>query len=300
MRKLLIFALAGFIAQLIDGSLGMGFGASSSSILLTFGITPAIVSATVHFSEIATTAASGTSHFKFKNVHKPTMLKLAIPGAVAAFVGAAFLSHIKGDHIKPFIALFLLSMGFYILYQFLFKRNHTTFTQENSKISNFVIIPQGAIAGLLDAIGGGGWGPVNTPLLLSSKKLEPRYAIGTVSASEFFVTLSASVSFIIFLGWSQINWFLVIALSIGGMLAAPISAYLVRILPVNILAICVSGLIIFTNSNALLKYVVADDTVANMIRVGIIISIISLIIYFISKNRKPEMSLQKNEIKNLD
>lgn len=100
------------------------------------------------------------------------------------------------------------------------------------------MIPQGAIAGFLDAIGGGGWGPVNTPLLLSSKKIQPRYAIGTVSASEFFVTSSAAISFIIFLGLTQINWFAVIALSVGGMLAAPISAYLVKILPINILAIC--------------------------------------------------------------
>ena len=243
MRKLLIFALAGFVAQLIDGSLGMGFGASSSSILLTFGITPAIVSATVHFSEIATTAASGTSHLKFKNVHKPTMIKLAVPGAIAAFLGAAFLTHIKGDNIKPFIATFLLLMGFYILYQFLFKRNHPSEGHKVGKINSFLIIPQGLIAGILDSIGGGGWGPVNTPLLLSSKKLEPRYAIGTVSASEFFVTISASLSFIIFLGVSQINWGLVIALSVGGMIAAPISAFLVRILPVNVLAVCVGGLL---------------------------------------------------------
>ncbi|MDT3982309.1 sulfite exporter TauE/SafE family protein, partial [Staphylococcus ureilyticus] len=111
MYKLFVFALAGFLAQLIDGSLGMGFGASSSSILLTFGVAPAIVSATIHFSEIATTAASGTSHWKFENVHKPTMIKLAIPGAITAFIGAAILSHIHSDFIKPFIAVFLLSMG---------------------------------------------------------------------------------------------------------------------------------------------------------------------------------------------
>ena len=113
MYKLFVFALAGFLAQLIDGSLGMGFGASSSSILLTFGVAPAIVSATIHFSEIATTAASGTSHWKFENVHKPTMIKLAIPGAITAFIGAAILSHIHSDFIKPFIAIFLLSMGLY-------------------------------------------------------------------------------------------------------------------------------------------------------------------------------------------
>lgn len=118
MHKLLIFALAGFVAQLVDGSLGMGFGASSSSILLTFGISPAIVSATVHFSQIATTFVSGTSHLKFKNVHQPTMWHLALPGALAAFIGAALLSNIHGEIVRPYIALFLLSMGLYILYQF--------------------------------------------------------------------------------------------------------------------------------------------------------------------------------------
>ncbi|KXA36308.1 hypothetical protein HMPREF3225_02283 [Staphylococcus lugdunensis] len=195
MKKLLIFALAGFLAQLVDGSLGMGFGASSSSILLTYGITPAIVSATVHFSEIATTAASGTSHWKFDNVHRSTMLKLAIPGAIFGFLGAAFLTHIHSSVIKPYIAIFLLAMGFYILYQFLFRRQHETH-EHVGQLSGWKLIPQGAIAGLLDAIGGGGWGPVNTPILLSSKKIQPRYAIGTVSASEFFVTLATSLSFI--------------------------------------------------------------------------------------------------------
>src|SRR5699024_2909255 len=105
-------------AQLIDGSLGMGFGASSSSILLTFGVAPAIVSATIHFSEIAITAASGTAHWKFKNVHKLTMVKLAIPGSITAFIGAAILCHIYSDFIKQYIAIFLLSIRLYILYQF--------------------------------------------------------------------------------------------------------------------------------------------------------------------------------------
>src|SRR5699024_12790296 len=106
----------------------------------------------------------------------------------------------------------------------------------------------GAVVGFLDSIGGGGWGPVNTLLILAQKKLEPRYAIGTVSASEFFVTVSASLSFIIFLGWSQINWWLVVSLSVGGMIAEPFVAWLVRLLPMNILAVCVSVLIIFTNT----------------------------------------------------
>ena len=289
MRKLFIFALAGFLAQLVDGSLGMGFGASSSSILLTYGIAPAIVSATVHFSEIATTTASGTSHWKFENVHKPTMLKLAIPGSISGFIGAGLLTQIHGDYIKPYIALFLLSMGIYILYQFLFKRNREIHTHVG-KLSGFKLVPQGAIAGFLDAIGGGGWGPVNTPLLLASHKIQPRYAIGTVSASEFFVTLSTSLSFIIFLGITQINWWFVIALSVGGMIAAPISAYLTKILPINILAICVGGLIIFTNSNALMTYFVHDDTISNIVRFAIICAIVILVIITVIRNKKLSFS----------
>lgn len=296
MHKLFIFALAGFLAQLIDGSLGMGFGASSSSILLTFGVAPAIASATIHFSEIATTAASGTSHLKFDNVHKPTLIKLAIPGAITAFIGAAFLSNIHSDLIKPFIAVFLLSMGLYILYQFLFKRNQQLSDEINpDKGSRFSMIPQGLVAGFLDAVGGGGWGPVNTPLLLASKKLEPRYAIGTVSASEFFVTISASLGFIIFLGWDQINWALVISLSVGGMLAAPIAAWFVKILPMNILAVCVSGLIIFTNSSSLLSVFNPGTTVALTIKIALIVVWIGLVIFALSQNKKLPFSVSKKK-----
>lgn len=296
MHKLFIFALAGFLAQLIDGSLGMGFGASSSSILLTFGVAPAIASATIHFSEIATTAASGTSHLKFENVHKPTLIKLAIPGAITAFIGAAFLSNIHSNLIKPFIAVFLLTMGLYILYQFLFKRNEQLSDDINpDKGGRFSMAPQGAVAGFLDAVGGGGWGPVNTPLLLAQKKLEPRYAIGTVSASEFFVTLSASLGFIIFLGWSQINWGLVVSLSVGGMLAAPIAAWFVKILPMNILAVCVSGLIIFTNSSSLLSVFSTSTTLSVTIKIALIIIWLGLITFALYQNKKLPFSLSKKK-----
>ncbi|PTI70126.1 sulfite exporter TauE/SafE family protein [Staphylococcus succinus] len=296
MHKLFIFALAGFLAQLIDGSLGMGFGASSSSILLTFGVAPAIASATIHFSEIATTAASGTSHLKFENVHKPTLIKLAIPGAITAFIGAAFLSNIHSNLIKPFIAVFLLTMGLYILYQFLFKRNEQLSNDINpDKGGRFSMVPQGAVAGFLDAVGGGGWGPVNTPLLLAQKKLEPRYAIGTVSASEFFVTLSASLGFIIFLGWGQINWGLVVSLSVGGMLAAPIAAWFVKILPMNILAVCVSGLIIFTNSSSLLSVFSTSTTLSVTIKIALIIIWLGLITFALYQNKKLPFSLSKKK-----
>ncbi|REI06518.1 sulfite exporter TauE/SafE family protein [Staphylococcus felis] len=296
MKKLIIYAFAGFVAQMIDGSLGMGFGASSSSILLTFGVAPAIVSATVHFSQIATTAASGISHLKFKNVHRPTLYKLTIPGAVGAFIGGAILTHINGDLIKPFIAVFLLMMGLYILYQFLIERHRISDERVSQSRQSHFIVPQGMFAGLVDAIGGGGWGPINTSIMLSRKRLEPRYAIGTVSASEFLVTLSASVSFIIFLGIHQINWMTVIALAIGGAIAAPIAACLVKWLSVDILAVCVGGLIIFTNINALITYFLTDNHIATLIRLVIIGLWGILVIYVVIKNKRNSSINQKKSI----
>lgn len=286
MNKIIIFALAGFLAELVDGSLGMGYGASSASVLLTFGVAPAIASATVHFAEILTTAAAGTSHLKFKNVHKPSVLKLAIPGSIAAFIGAFFLSNINGDFIKPFISIFLLSLGIYIIYQFLFKNKPDKPKITGvKKISNFVLVPQAAVAGLLDSIGGGGWGPVNTPMLLSSKKLEPRYVVGTVSASEFFVTVASSIGFLIFLDWSSINWILVLSLSLGGVVAAPISAWLVKSLPVSVLAIGVGGLIIFTNVSSLASLYINNAHIIWSIKIVIILSWLSLVLVTFYKSK---------------
>lgn len=286
MQKIIIFALAGFLAELVDGSLGMGYGASASSILLTFGITPAIASATVHFSEILTTAAAGTSHLKFKNVHKPSIIKLAIPGSITAFIGSMFLSNVNSDFIKPIISTFLLLLGIYIIYQFLFKNTKKQGNDSGfKKISNFVLLPQAAIAGFLDSIGGGGWGPVNTPLLLSSKKIEPRYVIGTVSASEFFVTLSSSLGFLIFLNWASINWLLVIVLAIGGVIAAPISAWLVKLLPINILAIGVGGLIIYTNISSLTSIFTNNASAIITVKIIVVITWISLVLTTALRNR---------------
>lgn len=286
MNKIIIFALAGFLAELVDGSLGMGYGASSASVLLTFGVAPAIASATVHFAEILTTAAAGTSHLKFKNVHKPSVLKLAIPGSIAAFIGAFFLSNINGDFIKPFISIFLLSLGIYIIYQFLFKNKQDEPKITGvKKISNFVLVPQATVAGLLDSIGGGGWGPVNTPMLLSSKKLEPRYVVGTVSASEFFVTVASSIGFLIFLDWSSINWILVLSLSLGGVVAAPISAWLVKSLPVSVLAIGVGGLIIFTNVSSLASLYINNSHIIWSIKILIILSWLSLVLVTFYKSK---------------
>lgn len=275
-----------------------GRGGEEAEILaqhhIPFGIAPAIVSATVHFSQIATTAASGVSHYKFKNIHKPMLLKLALPGAIGAFIGGAILTHINSNMIRPFIAIFLLMMGVYILYQFLFKRHHPTPQKKLVKRQVLFLIPQGLIAGLIDTVGGGGWGPVNTSILLSRKHLQPRYVIGTVSSSEFLVTLSASMSFIIFLGIQHINWLAVIALAVGGALATPIAACLVKVLAVDILAVGVGGLIIFTNSNALLNYFISNKAVIVTILLCLIVLWLSLLIYVVYKIKRQHATRQQN------
>ncbi|MED4970209.1 sulfite exporter TauE/SafE family protein [Geobacillus sp. NFOSA3] len=251
MKKLIVFVIVGFIAQLIDGSLGMAYGVTSTTLLLAFGIAPAVASASVHLAEVVTTAASGASHIKFGNVDRDMVIKLIIPGSLGAFFGACFLSNLPGDVIKPYISLFLLALGFYIMYRFLFLSPRQD-QQPPRKFSNKQLVPLGLVAGFLDATGGGGWGPISTPVLLANKGMEARKVVGTVDTSEFAVALSATIGFVISLGWEQVNWFWVGTLMLGGIVAAPIAAWLVRKMPSHLLGVLVGGIIIFTNIRTLL------------------------------------------------
>ncbi|MGG3957373.1 sulfite exporter TauE/SafE family protein [Bhargavaea massiliensis] len=251
MKKLIIFTIVGFIAQLIDGSLGMAYGVTSTTLLLAFGITPAVASASIHLAEVVTTAASGVSHFKFGNVDKDMVIKLIIPGSLGAFIGACFLSNLPSDLIKPFVSLFLLSLGFYIMYRFLFLSNKHVL-QKQKKLSNKQLVPLGLIAGFFDATGGGGWGPIATPVLLANNSMETRKVVGTVDTSEFAIALSATIGFFISLGWEQVNWYWVGTLMVGGIIAAPIAAWFVRKIPAHLLGVLVGGLIILTNTRTIL------------------------------------------------
>lgn len=252
MRKLIIFAFIGFLAQLIDGSLGMAYGVTSTTLLLTFGIAPAVASASVHLAEIVTTAASGASHIKFGNVDKQAVYQLIIPGSIGAFVGACFLSNLPGDVAKPFISLFLMLLGIYILVRFLGKF-HSGEQKKSIELTRKQSIPLGLIAGFADATGGGGWGPVATPVLMSKKGTEARKVIGTVDTSEFAIAVSATFGFLISLGWEAVNWYWVIALMIGGVIAAPVAAWLVRKLPGYLLGVIVGGFIVLTNARTLVN-----------------------------------------------
>lgn len=285
MRKLIIFAFIGFFAQLIDGSLGMAYGVTSSTLLLTFGIAPAVASASVHLAEVVTTAASGASHMKFGNVDKQAVFRLIIPGSIGAFIGACFLSQLPGDLVKPYIAGFLLLLGMFVFFRFLFQYQDKR-QKQTLNLSRKQAIPLGLIAGFADATGGGGWGPIATPVLLSKKGISARKVVGTVDTSEFAIALSASIGFFIALGWEELNWTWVIALMIGGVIAAPIAAWLVKVLPPYLLGVLVGGFIILTNARTILLTVQTPDNWIYFIYVIIFVLWISGILYVIRKNKK--------------
>lgn len=285
MRKLLVFACIGFLAQLIDGSLGMAYGVTSTSMLLAFGIAPAVASASVHLAEVVTTAASGVSHMKFGNVDRQAFLKLIIPGSIGAFVGACFLSNLAGEVMKPYISLFLLLLGMYVLFRFLFMFNSVK-EKKSIDLSKKKSVFVGFIAGFADATGGGGWGPITTPVLLSQKGVPARKVVGTVDTSEFAIAVSATLGFLIALGWEEVNWHWVIALMIGGIIAAPIAAWLVTKLPSYLLGVLVGGFIVLTNARTLIIVWEINDLWTSIIYITIMISWGTSIIFSVRKNKK--------------
>ncbi|WP_030016349.1 sulfite exporter TauE/SafE family protein [Curtobacterium sp. S6] len=250
MKTLIFLGLIGLAAQLVDGSLGMAYGVTSSTLLLTAGLAPASVSATVHLAEIGTTLASGASHWRFGNIDWRVVTFMAVPGGIAAFLGANVLTA-SGEGAEPVMSVILLLLGAYVLVRFL--RIPKTRPSFRGKVPGFLLIPLAMVAGFMDAIGGGGWGPVGTPTLLASGKIPPRKVIGSIDASEFVVSLGASAGFLLALGHQSINLPFVLALLIGGVIAAPVAAWLVRLLAPRILAVGAGGLIIVTNSRTLLS-----------------------------------------------
>ncbi len=251
MRKLLLLALVGLGAQLVDGSLGMAYGVTSTTLLLAIGTNPAAASATVHLAEIGTTLVSGFSHWRFGNVDWKVVLNIGVPGAVGAFAGATFLSGLSTETAAPLMSIILLVLGLYVLIRF------TTFGLPKGNLGKPLrrrfLAPLGLLAGFVDATGGGGWGPVGTPAILASGRLEPRKTIGSIDTSEFLVAIAASIGFFVGLGSENINFTWVAALLIGGVIAAPIAAWLVRHIPPRVLGSAVGGVIILTNVRTLLR-----------------------------------------------
>ncbi|MBQ6639575.1 MAG: sulfite exporter TauE/SafE family protein [Saccharopolyspora sp.] len=250
MQTFLIFALGGFIAQLVDGSLGMAYGVTSTTILLTAGLSPALASASVHLAEIGTSVASGVSHWRFGNVDWKVVLQLGVPGAVGAFLGATALSNISTEAAEPWMSTILLVLGAYVLLRFALRPLRK---RQLTGVSPKLLAPLGLVAGFVDATGGGGWGPVSTPTLLSTGKVEPRKIVGSVDTSEFLVAMAASVGFLTSLAGEPLSWMTVGALLVGGVVAAPLAAYLVRIVPMRMIGVGAGGLIVLTNARTLIK-----------------------------------------------
>lgn len=288
MRSLIVLAVVGLIAQLVDGSLGMAYGVTSTTLLLAVGLTPAIASASVHISEIGTTLASGVSHWRFGNVDWQKIGWMAVPGGVGAFLGAVLLSSVPGELAKPFVAIFLFSLGIYILVRFAF--NQAGNLINDKPLPRRFLSPLGLFAGFMDAIGGGGWGPISTPTLLSSGRMEPRKVVGTVDTSEFVVALSASVGFLLALSWSQIPLGVVGALLAGGLVAAPIAAWAVRHLNARVLGTAVGGFILLTNAKTFLGAVGLSSNFNALIYVAIVVVWVAALyfaIFALRKERRP-------------
>ncbi len=236
---LFTFIIIGFLAQIIDGSLGMAYGVSSTTFLLGVGIPPALASASVHLAEVFTTAISGFSHWKLGNVNKEIVKKLLVPGVLGGITGAYILTSLPTEIIKPLVSIYLLIMGLVILKKVIGKDDH-----KPRAISSKKLIFLGAIGGLFDAIGGGGWGPIVTTTLVAQGET-PRFTIGSVNLTEFAVTLAQSVAFALLL--QGVVWDVVAGLLIGGVIAAPFGAYIIKKLPARALMGMV-GLVIITLS----------------------------------------------------
>jgi uncharacterized membrane protein YfcA len=233
MEEFILFAAAGFAAQLVDGALGMAYGVTASSLLMGLGLPPATVSATVHAAECFATGASALSHHAFGNVDKALFRRLLIPAVVGAVLGAYILSSLPGEQMKPLISLYLMLMGGIVIV-----KAFRTFPPRRVTTH---IAPLGFFGAFIDTIGGGGWGPVVASTLIARGNHATK-SIGTVNAVEFFVTFAASITFIIMIGLT--HWQVIAALALGGVAAAPLAAWACKRLPAKPLMIGVGCLII--------------------------------------------------------
>ena len=234
----LYFMLGGFIAQMIDGALGMAYGVSATTFLLSFGVSPAIASMSVHASEIFTSGVSGLMHLKFGNVNSKLFKVIVLPGVIGSILGAYILTEFENynNYIKPVVGTYTLVLGFIIIYKVV--RKH----QKRKKIKHVGWLA--TAGGFLDAVGGGGWGPVVSSTLIASGK-NPRLVIGSVNLAEFFVSLASSFTFFTLIGGS--GWQTILGLILGGVCAAPIAAHLSKKLNVKAMMIFVGIVVIIVS-----------------------------------------------------
>ena len=236
--EILYYIAGGFIAQMIDGALGMAYGVTATTFLLSVGITPAAASASVHASEVFTSGVSGYMHLKFGNVNSKLFKTLVIPGIIGAVLGAYVLSSLEeySTYIKPIVSIYTLFLGIIIIRKALIKR------MEKRQLKRVGLLA--LFGGYLDSIGGGGWGPIVSSTLIASGR-HPKYTIGSVNLTEFFVSLASSITFFTVIGLGY--WQVIIGLILGGVVAAPIAAKLANKLPVKSMMILVGMVIIIVS-----------------------------------------------------
>lgn len=253
-KDLFLFILVGLGAQMVDGALGMAYGATASSFLLSLGVSPSMSSASIHIAEVFTTGASGLSHLKLGNVNKKLFQTLLIPGMIGAVLGALAISlldtseseTIVKNYLKPLMSVYLMILGIIVLRK-AFKK--VTERKKFSKVS-----PLALFGGFMDSVGGGGWGPIVTSTLISSGRAV-NYTIGSVNLAEFFVAASSSLTFILLIGVEKGLWQVIIGLIVGGVIAAPFAAYLVKKIKRKPLMIVVGILIILLSLRNIIKFV---------------------------------------------
>lgn len=252
MEELLIVALAGFAASFVDGALGMGFGPTSSTILLNGGLSPAAASATVNIAKVAIGFASGVSHWRFKNIDRRLVLQLAIPGSVGALIGVTVLANVDGDQIKPVLACLLFLVGLRILIRFsrpvklaVPTADPTTADAEVPRYSAPGVEIAATAGGVTNGLVGA-WGPVVTPFLLH-RGLPPRYAVGSVNTAEVAVAAVAATSLLASVGRSDLDFAIILAMLAGGIAAAPVSAIVIKHIHPQPLGLAVAGLLLLTN-----------------------------------------------------
>jgi len=267
MERLIVFVLAGFVAQLIDGSLGMGFGVIGTSVLVAAGASAAAASAAIHAAKVGTAMISGASHWRFGNVHWRTVILLGVPGAIGAYAGATLLVSVDGDQFAPITAGILFVLGGYMVARFAF--GVTRKPADPSHLRAHFLVPLGLVGGIIDAIGGGGWGPVTTPTLMTAGRMEPRRAIGSVSLAELMVAVAATLGFLLHMEGEEIDWANVGALLAGAIIVAPFAAWVVKVLAPRVLGTVVGGLIIVLNARTIL---LALDT-PGLVRLIVLVSL---------------------------
>ncbi len=246
MEEIILFAVLGFFASIIDGCIGMAYGTILTSLFTLNGVPLLVTSASIHFSEIFTTLASGISHLTLKNVDLKLFKKIVLPGVLGAIIGALLLSFVNNQILKPIVASYLIGLGFYIIYKSIKK------TRQVHSFKRFKFL--GLIGGFFDAVAGGGWGPIVTGTLISRGHI-PHKTIGTVNLTEFFVTLAQSVVFFAMIGLMSIN--IVLGLIIGSVIAAPLAAFAVKKINPKVLIFLV-GLVIIVCNLLTLIYVIKD------------------------------------------